>query len=96
MAKQLARQRVGVQRRKKPPKVVRKLLLAAEQILDEVIDDPGKFIDKAERVAEHAARGVDRFVEEYEKNPEKARRETRDFIVGKIAKFGKKKLRSAR
>lgn len=94
MAKQITRRRAA--KKKRSPRVIRKALRVLENVLDDIIDDPSRFIDKAERVAEHTARGIDQFVAEYERDPAKARRETRDFVVRNLAKLGKKRLRDAR
>jgi hypothetical protein len=101
MARQLAKRRQpskrrGKQLRRRTPRVLQKVAAVADRVLDELIEDPERVIDRAERAAEQVARGVDRFFEEYNRDPVKARQDTRDFIIRNLAKFGKKKLRGAK
>ncbi len=100
MARQLAKRRQPKKRRgkqlRRTPRVLQKVAAVADRMLDELIEDPERVIDRAERAAEQVARGVDRFLDEYDRDPAKARRETRDFIIRNLARFGKKMLRSAK
>lgn len=75
---------------------MKKTIDAVDRLLDQVIDDPDKFIDRVERAAEHTAKGVNQLVERYERDPEGVKREARDFLIRAGARFGKKKLRDAR
>lgn len=93
MVKRLAKRG---RKRKRVPRLVKRFATATDRLLDQIIDDPEKFVTRAERVAEQAARGIDRLVDEYEKNPAKARQEIRNFIVQNLARFSKKRLRAAK
>lgn len=82
--------------RKRRPRIVKKTIDALDRVLDQIIDDPDRFVDRVERTAEGAVRGIDRLVEEYERDPQKARKEFRTFIVRGLAKLGKQRLNGSR
>lgn len=73
-----------------------KVFKAANRLLDEIIEDPDRFVDRVERTAESAARGIDRIVAEYERDPQRVKKELRTLIVKGLARLGKQRLNGSR
>ncbi len=67
--------------------------MAVNRMLDEIIEDPRRFIDRVERTGEQVARGIDQVLDEYEKDPRKTGRELLVHGLRGLAKLGKQRLR---
>lgn len=66
------------------------------RVLDEIIAHPEGFIDRVERAGGQVARGIDRLLDEYERDPKKTSKELLVHGLRGLAKLGKQRLDGSR